>query len=447
MSPVSQSPVYNVKAVLQETGLKPDVLRAWERRYNLPKPRRTPGGHRLYSEFDIAILKWLQARQAEGFTISRAVERCKEILDAGLDLFADASPVGAPSTNRSASAQPASIDLLRREWLAANLAFDSVRVDEALNQAFALYPLETVCTQILQRGMSEIGNAWHLNQATVQQEHFASALANRRLETLISAAPRPSRREIILLGCPPAERHTLSLLLLNLFLARYGYKVVYLGADVPVERLEETSRAVRADLVVLAAQQLASAATLRSTAFSLQAKSVPLAYGGLIFNRVPGLRERIPAYFLGESLEEAVRRIEQLLLAPATFSVVTPQDGDRGELARLYRQMRPEIETALSIELLEMGYPLDHLGAADIFLGDALSAALELGDPAFLEADLDWVARLLSGRQMPGNPLLPYLAAYRRSIQREMGLTGAAISDWIDSYITRKEATWPPRSS
>ncbi|MBV7338587.1 MerR family transcriptional regulator [Chloroflexi bacterium TSY] len=61
-----------MKAVVQQTGLKPDTLRAWERRYGLPNPRRTESGHRLYSQQDIAVLQWLIARQNEGLSISRA---------------------------------------------------------------------------------------------------------------------------------------------------------------------------------------------------------------------------------------------------------------------------------------------------------------------------------------------------------------------------------------
>src|SRR3954462_9572650 len=67
-------PMYNLKAVVQETGLKPDTLRAWERRYGLPDPQRRESGHRLYSQNDINMLKWLSTRQDEGMSISRAVE-------------------------------------------------------------------------------------------------------------------------------------------------------------------------------------------------------------------------------------------------------------------------------------------------------------------------------------------------------------------------------------
>ena len=71
---MDDTPVYNLKAVVLETGLKPDTLRAWERRYGLPTPNRSDGGHRLYSERDIQVLKWLVARQQAGLSISRAAE-------------------------------------------------------------------------------------------------------------------------------------------------------------------------------------------------------------------------------------------------------------------------------------------------------------------------------------------------------------------------------------
>jgi DNA-binding transcriptional MerR regulator len=245
---ISQSPVYNLKAVLKETGLKADVLRAWEHRYELPQPHRSQGGHRLYSEYDIETVKWLRARQAEGLSISRAVELWKEIVGAGQDPLENFSTVTTISAiDRRLAVADTRIDILRQNWLEANLAFDSIRVDEVLNQAFAIYPVETVCTEILQKGIYEIGNYWYFDKASIQQEHFASALANRRLETLIAAAPRPTRQQTVLISNPPGERHTFSVLLLNLFLCRKGLKVVYLGADVPFERLEETSAATRAD--------------------------------------------------------------------------------------------------------------------------------------------------------------------------------------------------------
>lgn len=79
MSPNNHIPTFNMKVVVHETGLKPDTLRAWERRYGVPNPQRTSGGHRLYSQYEIDMLKWLVARQTEGMSISHAVELWQQL--------------------------------------------------------------------------------------------------------------------------------------------------------------------------------------------------------------------------------------------------------------------------------------------------------------------------------------------------------------------------------
>jgi methanogenic corrinoid protein MtbC1 len=437
MSTISQSPAYNLKVVLKETGLKADVLRAWERRYELPKPQRTPGGHRLYSEYDIETVKWLQARQAEGLSISRAVDMWKEIIEVGRDPLGEDSPTIVSHPSGSLPGLETRIVSLRQKWVEANLVFDSISVDEVLNQAFAIYPVETVCTEILQRGLSEIGNEWYQATASVQQEHFASTLASRRLETLIAAMPRPTRLQTVLVGCPPGERHTFSTQLLSLFLSRSGFKVIYLGADIPLEQMVETAAATRAEMIVLAAQQLTTAATLQTVALALQKQGLPLAYGGLIFNRVPRLRERIPAYFLGESLADALLQIERLVAAPVAFSTIINTNETLRALSGVYREKRPQIEMALFSALQKDGFRIDHLEEANTHFGNGLFAALELGDPTFLESDLEWVKRMLIGRQIPADRIFTYLSFYNHSLQKELGDVSAPITGWIDSYLAQ----------
>ncbi len=432
MPTFNQSPAYNLKAVLMETGLKADVLRAWERRYDLPHPQRTPGGHRLYSEYDIETIKWLRARQAEGLSISRAVEHWKEMVEAGSNPLELASPPRAYPATEHLPVSDTRIENLRNSWLQAALAFDSLHADEILNQAFAIYPVETVCAEFLQRGVRLIGNEWLLDKATVQQEHFVTALASRRLESLITATPLPTRPQTVLLGCPPGEQHTFSLLLLSLLLRRRGLGVVYLGANLPIERLGETAVAIKPSLIVLAAQHLATAATLQAAMQSLQGLGISLAYGGLVFNRISGLRSRIPATFLGEDLEGAMRMIEWLVAAPVPLTPDIPLNNTHQELARLYREKRNLVELALMETLQVPGIQTNHLDDANSFFASDLSAALELGDPAFIESDLEWVKRLLESRQMPGEYLIPYLAAYSRAVQHTLIEAGAPITRWIE---------------
>ena len=151
---LSTTPTFNLKVVLKETGLAADTLRAWERRYGLPVPQRTPGAHRLYSERDIETIKWLMARQAEGLSISRAVDLWNENLASGRDPLAGL----APSTFTSSQLLPAvyvpqetTLDSMRANWVAACMNFNETSAEQTLNQAFSMFPVEAVCVEVLQK--------------------------------------------------------------------------------------------------------------------------------------------------------------------------------------------------------------------------------------------------------------------------------------------------------
>lgn len=433
---INKTPAYNLKAVLMETGLTADVLRAWERRYQLPRPQRSAGGHRLYSEYDIETIKWLKARQAEGLSISRAVNFWNEIIKSGVDPLIDSTPAQAVQIYSTPSVK-SHIDILRQAWLDAALSFDARKAEDVINQAFGMYPIETVCAEILQQGLSQIGSEWYANKRTVQQEHFASALAVRRLEALITLSPRPIRTHTVLIGCPPREYHTFPALLLTLLLRRSGLNVIYLGADIPIDHLEDTIAAIRPNLIVFAAQQLLTAVTLRAASVAMLNKDIPVAYGGLIFNRVPELRQRIPAHFLGESLEECTQVIEQLLIAPSYTLNVPDASYSYSDLARLYLERRPMIEAGV-YEIIQMrDLHIEHLAEVNNFFGNELAAAVELGDPALIEADLEWVRHLLAGRRIAAEQLLPFLNVYSQSIENELGEAGKPITGWIADFTQR----------
>ncbi len=192
---VSQSPVYNLNVLVRETGISADLVRAWERRYGMPMPQRSRGGHRLYSQQDIEMVKWLLARQEDGLTISRAVALWREIEAKGRDPLAEYR-APAPEINLPVDGDTR-VDDLRSRWLEACLNFDGIRAEEVLNQAFALYPVETVCSEVLQKGLHLIGGHWYEGKVSVQQEHFATAQAIRRLEALILATPHPTREKTL----------------------------------------------------------------------------------------------------------------------------------------------------------------------------------------------------------------------------------------------------------
>ena len=435
---ISQSPAFNLKAVIKETGIAAGTLRAWERRYGLPQPERTPGGHRLYSQHDIETVKWLMARQTEGLSISRAVDLWNEQLASGSDPLAGAA--SEPTVAAPLAASSTNLESLRQNWITACFRYDTALADQILNQAFAANSVEIACTEILLRGLQEIGELWHRGIASVQQEHFASGVAMRRLEALISAAPPPSRPEAVITACPPDEQHAFPLTLLTLLLRRRGWNVIPLGANVPTERMEETIQAVKPRLVLLAAQTLMTAVTLREMARLLNRKKIPAAFGGRVFNSISMLHPRIPAHFLGNTIELSVPRIERLIVEAVPAPAEQPVRQEIDELASAYDLNRPRIELTLYEGLQSSGNTIEYLDTANHFTGNVISAALHLGDINYVTTDMTWLTSLLVQHKVPLAHLPEFLQRYLSATEKVMGESSQPISEWLKLEIEKLKA-------
>jgi DNA-binding transcriptional MerR regulator len=422
---VSTTPAFNLKVVLRETGIAADTLRAWERRYGLPMPQRSAGGHRLYSQRDIETIKWLIRKQMEGLSISRAVELWKEQLSSGAD------PLGASVPSSNISAGSANLESLRRDWLAACFQFHTVVAEQILNQAFAAHSVEVACTEVIMRGLHEVGELWHQGLATVQQEHFASEIAIRRLEALISASPPPTRVETILVACPSEEWHTFPSLLITLLLRRRGWNVVFLGAVVPTERMEETISAVDPKLAILSAQTLITSISLRTMARFLNEKGIQAAFGGRVFKQISGLVGRIPAHFLGDTLESAIPTIESLINSPRPVPLEEMPETRVLKTAAAYKAKRSMVEKFVLDYLSSHNQTFDDIELSNHFLGDTLTTALELGDISYAFSDMRWLTRLLMERNVPSAMLPFFLNLYAQAIHDVLGQDGHAIYEWL----------------
>jgi methanogenic corrinoid protein MtbC1 len=382
----------------------------------------------LYSKRDIEIIKWLIAKQGEGLSISRAVDLWNELTASGQN------PLPAP-VKEIANLPSANLDAVRKAWLNACLVFDEQVADQVLNQAFATHPLETVCVEVLQRGLNEMGGMWYRAEATVQQEHFTSALAQRRLDALIAAAPPPTRPHSVLIGCTPGEQHVFVPLLLTLLLRRRGLKVVYLGANVPVQRFNETLQSVKPHLIILSTQQLQTANGLQETAAYLNASGGRVAYGGRIFNLLPELRKRIPAHFLGESLQEAMQSIETLLSSDVPLEEIEPVDEQDKALSTLFNHNQSMIDMYALTETNKIGIPIEFSTIAIQQLGNNMKSALSLGNIEALSTEMDWIEGLLREHNQDGENLDNFLSAYAKSVDSAMGKEGQPISNWLRAQI------------
>ncbi len=308
----SDHPLYNIKAVEQATGLSSATLRAWERRYGVCAPQRSDSGYRLYSDRDIALLRWLKRRVDEGITISQAV--------AMLSLRAAPEPVengngGHRVSTDTLQEHPTQADLRRRLTLSL-LDFDEQNADVVLSESFALHGVETSCERIIVPVLVDLGERWHRGEISVVAEHFATHYLRRKLDGLVNLTPIHAESPTIVVGCAPGDWHEIGLVLLSFYLRRHGYHVIYLGQNVPLEHLVGELERLRPVLLIMSAATPETARNLAEVArvvASLPPPRPQFGYGGRAFNTQPELRSEVEGHFLGESAVDAVERIRTLV--------------------------------------------------------------------------------------------------------------------------------------
>lgn len=424
--------IYNLKAVVMETGLKPPTIRAWERRYGMPQPQRTAGGHRLYSQHDIDSLKWLVARQAEGMSISHAVELWRTLTAQGEDPLSEQAPLVASKTP-AMTTPPSGTEIaeLRQEWVAACLAFDRQTAEQVLARAFALFPPEVVSVELLQAGLSEVGNLWYEGDASVQQEHFTSAMSVQRMEMLIASAPPPMRPERIIVASAQDDYHVFSPLLLTYLLRRRGWDVLYLGADVPAAELEETVTQANPHVLIFSSQLLTTAASLVDITSTLAGYDVAIGYGGIVFDMMPQLQKRIPAHYLGPTIEGAVPVIEQLVQNQPAAPTIHKPDEIYNQALEQFNQRRSLIESDVWSSFAAAGKLTDQLGEINLEMAGIINAALKFGDSSILNSDMEWIHFLMTSYRLTEQEVHEYIDAYYQAAKVHLGDSAQMIVNWL----------------
>lgn len=222
----------------RRTGVAPELLRAWERRYGLIRPARSEGGFRLYSEADQRRVERMRQHLRDGLAAAEAARRAVE---GGDDRAAGMSDDGRPELQSGSERLRATLD-----------GFDEAGAQGALDNLFGAFTVETVLDAVILPYLTELGERWSNGEATVAQEHFASNLIRGRLLGIGRGWDSGEGRRAVL-ACAPGELHDLGLIAFGLALHRRGWRITYLGPDTPVESLVDTADRLDPDLVVVTA--------------------------------------------------------------------------------------------------------------------------------------------------------------------------------------------------
>jgi MerR family transcriptional regulator, light-induced transcriptional regulator len=265
----------------RRSGVRPELLRAWERRYGLLDPMRSPGGFRLYSFADLERVRLMRQLLADGLAAAEA-----------------AAVASRPSLDEPRAA-PAP-DAARAELGQALERFDEPSAQAIIDRVLAAATVDTLLTEIVLPYLSELGERWERGDASIAQEHFASSVLRGRLLGLgrgwgLGLGPAA------MLACLPGEQHDLGLIAFGLALRARGWRIAFFGSDTPVETVHEASRDINPSLVVLSAVTSERARPYQHEVEAL-AGEYRLALGG------PAARDGIDLLALpGDPVSEAER--------------------------------------------------------------------------------------------------------------------------------------------
>jgi DNA-binding transcriptional MerR regulator/methylmalonyl-CoA mutase cobalamin-binding subunit len=219
----------------RRTGVSPELLRAWERRYGLLRPTRSAGGLRLYSSEDLERVRLMREHMTRGLAAR------------------EAAALAASTTVGDLAAGPAFDAALARDELGqATAAFDEPRAQAVIDRVLAVATLDALLCDVVLPYLRDVGERWERGQVSTAQEHFASNVLRGRLLGLARGWGRGAGPRAVL-ACPPGERHDLGLIMFGLALRERGWRIDYLGSDTPPESIAEVARTTRTVLVVLSA--------------------------------------------------------------------------------------------------------------------------------------------------------------------------------------------------
>ncbi len=282
--------MHTVKRAAELTGVAPDTLRAWERRYGVVAPQRSDGGYRLYDDLALRRLAAMKALVDAGWSTAQAARR---VLDESGGDTADLEP-----TARTVG----DVDALAR----VGRDLDGIALEAALDDGFAAGSFEQVADGWLMPALYRLGSAWRTGEVGIAGEHFVSAAVQRRLAALFDAASRGATGPVAVVGLARGSRHELGVLAFAVALRRAGIDVVYVGGDLPPEAWVATVQSRGATMAVLGVPAAEDVPAVRETVAALArgCPDVRVSVGG-------GHQDAVGegAELLGHRLADAARRL------------------------------------------------------------------------------------------------------------------------------------------
>jgi DNA-binding transcriptional MerR regulator len=215
-------------------GIKAHTIRAWETRYNLVPPKRTPTNIRYYGEEELKMLLNVVALNENGYKISKIA-------------------------NMSYSQINNLVSQLKTDWnndnmqmlhlSNATLSYNEKQFSDVLTGCVAEMGLIKTMDLVLYPFMKKVGMLWQTGTIDPSHEHFASNLIRDRLIVEIDKVETPVKADAkrFILFLPETEMHETGLLFTRYLLKKCGHEMLYLGSEIPYADLKKVVESYKPD--------------------------------------------------------------------------------------------------------------------------------------------------------------------------------------------------------
>ena len=225
--------LHPIQVVARRTGLSKDVIRAWEKRYRVVEPQRHTNGRRLYSDQDIQRLSLLHKVTLSGRRISDVSSLDHQALEALLtgDLGDLLELTQTTSIHNKSTAQNPASEKYLQPLIDSINRMDEDGIFQSLVNASTALPQIVFLEEVLAKALEYMGDSWNKGNLRIAHEHLASVQIKRFLLNLL-------HREVhagpaLLVTTPVGQRHELGALMAAIIAAMQGWRVRFMGAEMP----------------------------------------------------------------------------------------------------------------------------------------------------------------------------------------------------------------------
>ena len=293
---------YSIKAVSSITGINEHTIRAWEKRYNAITPQRSDSNRRFYSKQEIEKLRLLNKAVNIGHNIGSIANLSIDDLNSMLNN----TPANSNNVNVYSNDALGDTETIIQNCIEAIKEYDGKGLEILLLKASTKMSQPHIIENLIVPLIYKVGDLWHDGIIRIANEHLASSVIRYFLMNIIEQNSPAQNAPIIVSATPRGQEHELGALIVGVIASSIGWKVIYLGSNLPVEEIAAAADSLKAKIVSLSFVYPLDDAQLNKDLRNLRmmmSSEVSIIAGGRAVNGYKKILEEVQAIIINDSKE------------------------------------------------------------------------------------------------------------------------------------------------